>query len=582
MHKLGGSLLLTLATVPLLSGMSLTLDSSVPSPAPLGTLVTWTATTTDASPGRIWYRFRARAAGQDFHVIRDFGPDNRLDWTRGDHEGSFEIEVTVRNPDTGETAVVTAPFQMDPLVTNGDPVISPTPHPMVFLYSAPPCPEGSRVRVQFQDPDGASQATPFQPCQAGLSMNFYLAGLRSGTDYLVNHTVQTGMTLQDGPTLTLTTSGPPDQLTSATLLQEPAAPVQDGILLQATLFTNTIATDLWGNVVWYYPSNISFLTRPAGGGHFFGVIEDYTGDQSRQIVREFDLIGMTVRETNAARVSEQLVAMGMRPIGAFHHEARRLRNGNILVLATVEQILEGVQGPGAVNVLGDAIVVLDPDLQVVWAWDAFEHLDVRRVATLQDSCGAQSCPPLFLAPTANDWLHGNSVQQTPDGNLLYSSRSQDLVIKIDYQNGAGSGAVLWRLGKDGDFRIDSPDPLPWFSHQHDPQFLADNSTLTLFDNGNVRQAADPNAHSRGQVLQVDEQNRVATVMLNADLGQYSFALGAAQKLPNGNYHFDVGFLSDGTSMSLEVDPAGQTVYALQAGAPAYRTFRMRDLYSAQQ
>ena len=32
--------------------------------------------------------------------------------------------------------------------------------------------------------------------------------------------------------------------------------------------------------------------------------------------------------------------------------------------------------------------------------------------------------------------------------------------------------------------------------------------------------------------------------LNADLGQYSPALGAAQRLGNGNYHFDVGLLSD--------------------------------------
>ena len=84
-----------------------------------------------------------------------------------------------------------------------------------------------------------------------------------------------------------------------------------------------------------------------------------------QIVREFDLTGMTVLETNAARVNEQLAAMGMRSISAFHHEARRLPDGKILVLAAVEQILTDVQGPGPVDVLGDMIIVMDSNLQVV-------------------------------------------------------------------------------------------------------------------------------------------------------------------------------------------------------------------------
>jgi hypothetical protein len=221
---------------------------------------------------------------------------------------------------------------------------------------------------------------------------------------------------------------------------------------------------------------------------------------------------------------------------------------------------------------------MDRDLKVVWAWDAFDHLDVTRKATLGDMCSAGNCPPLYLAPDANDWLHGNSVQQTPDGNLLYSARSQDLAIKIEYNNGEGSGRVLWRLGKDGDFQFNSTDPYPWFSHQHDVQCLEDNSTIILFDNGNVRRAEDSSANSRGQVIRIDEQNRVADLIFSVDLGLYSFALGSAQRLPNGDYHFNVGFLQDGTSVSMEVDPSGNTAYALQADAPAYRSFRMRDIY----
>jgi hypothetical protein len=383
----------------------------------------------------------------------------------------------------------------------------------------------------------------------------------------------------EGPPVSFTTGIAPADVTSEMVLVPAPARTPDGVLLQATLFSHTVATDLNGNVIWYYPGNISFVTRPEQGGYFFGVLEDPAADSSGQIVREFDLAGNTVLETNAARVSEQLTAMGKHAISAFHHEARTLSDGNILVLAGEERVLNGVQGPGPVDVLGDMIIVMDTNLNVVWTWDSFDHLDPARMATLGDTCQAGNCPPTYLAAAPNDWLHGNSVQETPDGNLLYSARSQDWIIKIDYERGQGSGAVLWRLGKDGDFAIDSSDPYPWFSHQHDPQFEPNSSTLTLFDNGNVRNSMNPAATSRGQVLQIDEANRTASVLLNADMGQYSFALGAAQKLPNGDYHFAIGFLPDGTSTDVEVDASGNIVYALHVGAPEYRSFRMRDLYN---
>ena len=175
-------------------------------------------------------------------------------------------------------------------------------------------------------------------------------------------------------------------------------------------------------------------------------------------------------------------------------------------------------------------------------------------------------------------MHGNSVAEAPDGNLVYSARSQDWVIKIDYQNGRGSGNVIWRLGKDGDFKINSTDPDPWFSHQHDPEYEAD-GTLTLFDNGNGRWVKNPDAHSRGQVFRIDEKNRIADLTLNVDLGHYSLALGSAQLLQNGNYFFDSGFREDGTGISTEVDPSGNIVYEIQSSAPEYRTFRMKNMYT---
>jgi hypothetical protein len=74
---------------------------------------------------------------------------------------------------------------------------------------------------------------------------------------------------------------------------------------------------------------------------------------------------------------------------------------------------------------------------------------------------------------------------------------------------------LWRLGQGGDFTVNSTDPNPWFSHQHNAHYL-DDSTLILFDNGNTRRASGPNADSRGQVWKLDEQTITAALVLFGD------------------------------------------------------------------
>jgi len=102
--------------------------------------------------------------------------------------------------------------------------------------------------------------------------------------------------------------------------------------------------------------------------------------------------------------------------------------------------------------------------------------------------------------------------------------------------------------------------------------------MVLFDNGNVRNHADPTANSRGQVLKLDEQAMTAKLTLNADLGHFSVALGAAQRAPNNRYYFDSSYLADGT-YALEVTSSGEVVYALHGSDPEYRSFRMPNLYS---
>jgi len=101
----------------------------------------------------------------------------------------------------------------------------------------------------------------------------------------------------------------------------------------------------------------------------------------------------------------------------------------------------------------------------------------------------------------------------------------------------------------------------------------------VFDNGNTRYSLNKEANSRGQVLELDEDARVARLVLNLDMGAYSMALGSAQKLTGGGYHFDVGWMPNGTSQALEFDSTGNLVSRVEVETQQYRSFRMRDLYT---
>jgi hypothetical protein len=564
------------------AAISVSLVASPPGPAPVGTMITWTAQVTGGGSD-IWYRFRARELGGSFRMIRDYGPSSTLDWTSIE-EGVYELELSVRDRGSMETAVTAlSSFQLESSARGNQAAVNATSHPLVFLYSSPGCDSG-RARVQFQSAGGFVQYTPYKPCVPARSLNFYLAGLAPKTSYSARLGVDRGRDSIVGPAVTFETGDVPSDLAVPSVVRAAMTADSQRILLHVLINVPAIATDLNGALLWFGPSSLTYMTHPEEGGTFFGILQSKT-DPAREVVRRFDLVGMTVQETNAARVNEQLAALGKRQISGFHHEARSLADGKTLVLGMVEQILTDVQGPGPVDVIGDMILVLDDDLQVVWSWDTFDHLDVTRRAVLGETCKANGCDHHYLAADGNDWTHGNSVDETPDGALLYSARHQDWLIKIDYQGGAGNGDVIWRLGKDGDFTFDSADPYPWFSHQHGAGYEPGaRSTIALFDNGNTRRSVDPRALSRGQAVLLDEKRRTASLALNADLGMFSSALGSAQKLDDGTYHFDAGFVFDAGSptrsagFSIQIDPSGTVLSSIKLLRPVYRSFRLGDLY----
>jgi hypothetical protein len=576
---------------------TVSLAPSESSPGLVGEPITWTATATNCGEAPV-YQFSVGAAGGNLHVVRDFSPSNSFTWAPM-QEGDYDVRVTVKEGyQAVQTTSAVVDYGVNSRVTGSQAVITPTSNPLVALFSVPPGPSGT-VHVEFSvtgdHPDWRS--TNEVPRVPGKSTNFFAAGLLPDTTYQMRYVV-TGHHHHHSSPLLFTTGSLPATLTFPPfIVQQPPGPGsdldQDMVLhlINATTVgaANTVATDLEGHVVWYFDNLHSGLgltdsivgcSLVPGGSLLLLGRDGYATNGNQNVLREIDLAGDPLRETNLAAVNAQLTALGHDVIYGFHHDAQRLPNGQTVVLGSTKRTVD-INGTPTVY-RGDMIVVLDENLQVAWAWDAFDHLDVNRGPVLGEIChpGDPGCED--LGTDYVDWTHSNAVGWSPaDGNLTLSVRHQDWVIKIDYRNGAGDGHIIWRLGTDGDFTADSTDPHPWFSHQHDARYV-DDTTLVLFDNGNTRRAGDPTADSRGQVWTLDEETMTATPVLNADLGVYSGALGAAERLPNGNYHFLAGRLGPPQSFfgqSIEVLPDGTQVYVLEKdGGAEYRSSRMRTLY----
>lgn len=579
---------------------------------PSGTTVTWTATPADSAARE--YRFSVAHNGGAPAIVRDFAEGATVTWTPLD-EGTYQITVEARaRGDSGAPdETVRVAYTVASRIIAGQPVVSATAHPLVALYSIPPCGTGV-VRVSFAagaNPAGGQQ-TPAVACSPVASTNLYLVGLRPSTTYAIQYTVTDGTTTSVGPVARWTSGALPADVTFPAI-GAPVAPTADsdtaaGIVYQAPLALGAdttqaqlYATDLAGNVLWYLPydSNISVgAARPIPGGDTLAIVDG----PGEHLIRILDPVGNPMRETSLTRLNEQLAALPqptgrtLEPLRALHHEINLLPNGHIAVLGFTERLFPaGTQGSTTglpVDLVGDEIVILDPNLHVDWAWNAFDHLDIGRRALLEEDCVPPGCAaPLRYAAqaggTAQDWLHSNAVSYSPtDGNLLLSIRHQDWILKLDYRDGQGNGDVLWRLGHDGDFTLTNApadEPFPWFSHQHGIELTPDGRLLTL-DNGNTRcdgQGAD--CHSRGQVYQLDEANRRATRIVDADLGDYSAALGWAQLLPNGNLSFVSGFQQDQApafGQTEEFDPSGVALLSVVESRPAqlYRAYRLTTMY----
>jgi hypothetical protein len=585
--------------------LAVRLNSNLASPQPVGTPIGLTPKAENAGQGMLVFRYSVSVNNGPFRIVRDYSQNPLFAWTPELVEQAARIRVNVRNNQTKATAQDELPFRIVPRVKGTAPLVTPTAHPLVALFSAPPCPEGTQFRVAFAaEGEDAPNRTAAQACRGSLTSNIYVAGMRGDTQYRMRGEWTAAGNTKAGAWLPFHTGILDGEFPRVSVVTPRAngAPLSEPVLIHGSIALGggirPIATDLNGRVIWYLRSTAS-ITRVLPGGRFLLLADgpnSVNTTREEQLLREVDLTGNTIRETNIGIIAEQLASRGIQSncvkggkecVSGIHHDAIRLPNGHTLIIAGLERMMPaGTQGSKeVVDILGDVVIDLDEEFQVAGVWNEFDHLDIERKSFKDAKCktGQGGCPPVLLAPEANGWTHSNSLQYIPStGDFLVSVPEQDWVVKVDWKNGKGSGKILWRLGKGGDFNVESSDPNPWFSYAHDVGFEPANSdTLTVSDNANQIFDKDKKTGSRAQVWKLDEEKRIAKLIYNVEVGPHPRCCGSMQLLKSGNYSAVSGWALPMFGRTAEVDRDGKVLFAMDVeGAIVYRSFRVDDMYSA--
>jgi arylsulfate sulfotransferase len=484
--------------------------------------------------------------------------------------------------------------------------VTGTQNPLVALYTIRTGCLG-QMMVEFGPTTSYGRNTAWYPVTTPYYTSAEVAGMRASTTYHMRAQVKCANgTTSTAPDTTFTTGPLPSspvffpELVVSRPNPSLSSTENPGIEYISVQHSGTPAyyTDRDGNVIWYYyaAGAIAFPFKLLPNGN---VLLSLTDGKTFSNLREVDLAGNTIREMTTPDLQHKMANAGgfdFIPFG-FSHDFALLPNGHVVAIVLCYKSFTNLPGyPGTMLVTGDCIVDLDQNWNPVWGWSSFDHLDVNRY--------------LDGLP---DWTHSNALLYSAnDGNLILSVRNQSWILKIDYQNGTGSGNILWHLGYQGDFAVTnegvpSDDPSLWFSLQHFPIILSQNgpvTTLGIFDNGDLRVYASngtlcsfpniatphtPLCYSRPVIFQVDESSMVANIVWADPLKYYGQWGGAINQFANGNVEFELNaplvlpvpnlasYIQEVTGTS---DP--QVVWQMNffpATAYAYRAYRVPSLYN---
>ena len=222
-----------------------------------------------------------------------------------------------------------------------------------------------------------------------------------------------------------------------------------------------IMVDNDGFVVWYYQHEIGGLayledaqyiekTKTIFAGiHKYPSMADIPAEEGIEIDLEGNIVWKSP-DTTDYYYGEK----------SWHHEYRLLENDTILFFRAHYQ---------DDYLLYDSIVNVDRNYNELWRWSYTDSPDY--FGTVE--CGISE-------ENWCDWTHTNFATVSFDDSALYFNSRYLGFYKLDMN----TKKVLWKFGKDGDFRMLSENDFPWPDSAHSPKFFDETRKKVLFyDNG---------------------------------------------------------------------------------------------------
>lgn len=563
----------------------------------------------------------AIAPGQTVQFTATASNGGAIQWSASgggsvDQSGNYTAPGSISQ---SENVTVTAALASNPTQDYATAVVSviqpgkiacpqATGNPQVAQYTVY-LPETGKASVEFGTTTSYGRDTWEVPTssQNGGQVQLWVAGMLGETTYHMRGVavLQNGAVFHDADQ-TCTTGTPPTTSTVTVTTANGATP-QPGIEMWNTVLpqndTQAFATDLQGNVIWTYSYQHSKADLIQGvdllpNGDLLMTISflssiNYPNSTTDLVneVREVDLGGNTVRSITVDGMNKKLAAaknlvdaQGLTyNVKSFHHDVLALPNGHWVLLADYVKGYTNLGGQGGnTAVIGDAIIDVDSSGNPDWVWNTFDHLDIHR-------------HPMNFP----DWTHSNHMlYSTDDHNLLLSIRHQNWIVKINFQDGTGSGDIMWKLGYQGDFKLEGgTDPTDWFYAQHGMNYTTPNTTgvfgLVMMDNGNDRffptgqvicnpfqPPLPPSCYSTMPVLEINENTMTATLVKHYMPGpqQFSYFGGNAELMTNGDYEVTFAAAPKG-GLVQELDRQLNLVWqGSTAGADQYHVNRLPSLY----
>ena len=376
---------------------------------------------------------------------------------------------------------------------------------------------------------------------------FFLWGMRENSDYTIEI-----YTDEEEPELLATTGfhsgNAPNYLPVMNLTAHNAEKIAGGFVLfqyAATtydhIFPVAVMVDTDGYVVWYFEYDPWYASS-------FG---DVAWDQETQTI----LIALTKDSSAADSLAEEAIKIDLEGNilweapgimsyyygpGSWNHAYYMMKDGSV----TFPQVIyDGC-------VVTDRIVNLDADSYgEIWSWDYRDFFE-------KPDCTANQSGDYYI-----DWTHTNSVTMYKEEGIVYvNSRNFSTFFKIDMD----SGAIIWRLGKDGDFTFVGDNPNPWFELSHDPEINGVNGDkVILYDNGSAERG-----FTRIVEYMINETTMTAEITFEFDGSMidkrwWSEYWGDADRLPNNNIFVTAGFYDmQQISRFFEVTRDGEIVWEL--------------------